>query len=59
MKSKLMFKDIGNKLRTVDFEDNNLNLHAVKKQVNLKMELMGLGLKVKDKTPVLCLLYDL
>ncbi len=55
-----MFKDTVNKLRTVDFEDNTLNLHAVSDQKLIKNQIKDLGtMAVKSKTPVLCLLYDL
>ena len=55
--SKILFKDNKNNLRTLDFGNSTLNLHAIKNQKQLKGDISELGMQVKDKTPVLCLLY--
>lgn len=55
MKTQLYFRQEDGTIKGV-FEDNNLNLKAVRDQKQITKDIKGLGLKIKSKTPVLCLM---
>lgn len=56
MKTQLYFRQEDGTIKGVSFEDNNLNLKAVRDQKQITKDIKGLGLKIKPKTPVLCLM---